>query len=52
MTFRYACGKKLRDALIDFAEDNRFATARAADVYRRAIERKKTHPHAALRPCA
>ena len=47
MTFRYACGKKLRDALIDFAEDNRFATARAADVYRRAIDRKKTHPHAA-----
>lgn len=47
VTFRYACDKKLRDALIDFAEDSRFANAWAADVYRRAIERKKTHPHAA-----
>jgi transposase len=46
VTFRYACDKKLRDALIDFAEDSRFANAWAADVYRRAIERKKSHPHA------
>jgi len=46
VTFRYACDKKLRDALIDFADDSRFANPWAADVYRRAIERKKTHPHA------
>lgn len=46
VTFRFACDKKLRDALIDFAEDSRFANAWAAEVYRRAIERNKTHPHA------
>jgi transposase len=46
VTFRFACDKKLRDALIDFAEDSRFANPWAAEVYRRAIERKKTHPHA------
>lgn len=46
VTFRFACDKKLRDALIDFAEDSRFANPWAAAVYRRAIERKKTHPHA------
>jgi len=46
VTFRFACDKKLRDALIDFAEDSRFANEWAAEVYRRAIDRKKTHPHA------
>jgi transposase len=46
VTFRFACDKKLRDALIDFAEDSRFANPWAADVYRRARERHKTHPHA------
>ena len=46
VTFRFACDKKLRDALIDFAQDSRFANAWAADVYARAIERHKTHPHA------
>jgi transposase len=46
VTFRFACDKKLRDALIDFAEDSRFANPWAAAVYQRAIERKKTHPHA------
>lgn len=46
VTFRFACDKKLRDALIDFAEDSRFANPWAAEVHRRAIERKKTHPHA------
>jgi len=46
VTFRFACDKKLRDALIDFAEDSRFGNVWAAEVYRRAIERKKTHPHA------
>ena len=46
VTFRFACDKKLRAALIDFAEDSRFANAWAAEVYRRARERNKTHPHA------
>jgi transposase len=46
VTFRWACDKKLRDALLDFAEDSRFANEWAADIYRRAIERGKRHPHA------
>lgn len=46
VTFRFACDKKLRDALIDFAEDSRFANPWAAKVYDDAIERNKTHPHA------
>ncbi len=46
VTFRFACDKKLRDALIDFAEDSRFANPWAAELYRRAIARHKTHPHA------
>jgi transposase len=46
VTFRFACDKKLRDAPMDSAEDSRFANPWAAEVYRRAIERKKTHPHA------
>lgn len=47
VTFRFACDKKLRDALIDFVEDSRFANAWAAQLYQRAIDRHKTHPHAA-----
>jgi transposase len=46
VTFRFACDKKLREALIDFAEDSRFANAWAAEVYGRARARHKTHPHA------
>ena len=46
VTFRFACDKKLRDALVDFAEDSRFANPWAAEVYRRARARNKTHPHA------
>jgi len=46
VTFRFACDKKLRDALLDLAEDSRFANAWAADIYARARDRKKTHPHA------
>lgn len=46
VTFRYACDKKLRDAPVDFAQDGRFANAWAADIYARARDRKKTHPHA------
>lgn len=44
--FRWACDKKLRNALIDFADDSRHNSPWAADIYRRAIERGKRHPHA------
>jgi transposase len=46
VTFRYACDKKLRNALLDFADGSRFANAWAAEIYRLAIARKKTHQHA------
>lgn len=46
VTFRFACDKPLRATLIDFAEDSRFASPWAADVYGRARARNKTHPHA------
>ena len=46
VSFRYACDKKLRDALNDFAADSRFGNDWAADVYGRAIARGKRHPHA------
>jgi transposase len=46
VTFRFACDKKLREVLIDFAEDSRFANAWAAEVYVRARARNKSHPHA------
>jgi len=46
VTFRYACDKKLRDALVDFADDSRHANAWAADIYGRARRRGKRHPHA------
>mgnify|MGYP001820242914 FL=1 len=46
VTFRYACDKKLRDALMDFAADSRFGNDWAADLYGRAIARGKRHPHA------
>ncbi len=46
VTFRYACDKKLRDALVDFADDSRHANDWAADIYLRARRRGKRHPHA------
>ena len=46
VTFRYACDKKLRDALNDFAADSRFGNDWAADIYGRARARGKRHPHA------
>jgi transposase len=44
--FRYACDKKPRNALIDFADDSRHASPWAAKVYNDAIARNKRHPHA------
>jgi transposase len=46
VTFRYACDKKLRDAIINFADDSRHASPWAADIYQRAIDRNCRHPHA------
>lgn len=44
--FRWACDKKLRNALIDLADDSRHASPWAKDIYDRAIARGKRHPHA------
>jgi transposase len=46
VTFRYACDKKLRDAIINFADDSRHASPWAAHIYQQAIDRKCRHPHA------
>lgn len=46
VTFRFACDKKLRDAIINFADDSRHASPWAADIYARARARGKRHPHA------
>jgi transposase len=44
--FRWACDKKLRNALIDFADDSRHASPWAAKVYADALARTGRHPHA------
>jgi len=44
--FRWAADKKLRNALIDFADDSRHASPWAATIYNQAIARGKRHPHA------
>jgi len=46
VSFRWACDKQLRDAVIDFAGDSRHANPWAADLYQRAIARDHDHPHA------
>jgi transposase len=44
--FRWAADKKLRNALIDFADDSRHASPWAAQTYNDAITHGKRHPHA------
>jgi transposase len=44
--FRWAADKKLRNAIIDFADDSRHASPWAASIYTNAINRGKRHPHA------
>lgn len=44
--FRWSCNKKLRSAVMDFANGSRMADPWAADIYKRAIERGCRHPHA------
>lgn len=46
VSFRRGCNKKLREALIDFAQDSVQASPWAEDIYRRARERGMRHPHA------
>lgn len=47
VSFRRGCNKKLREALIDFAQDSLRASPWAEDIYRRARQRGMRHPHAA-----
>ena len=46
VTFRWACDKKLREALVDFAQDSVRASPWAEQLYRRHRQQHKTHPHA------
>ena len=46
VTFRFACDKKLCDAIINFADDSRHASPWAADIYQRARDRNLRHPRA------
>jgi transposase len=46
VTFRWACDKKLRDAVMDFAGDSRHASPWAAAIYDRHRSAGKTHQHA------
>ena len=46
VTFRWACDKKLRDAILDFAQDTPRANLWADGIYRRHRARGHTHPHA------
>lgn len=47
VSFRRGCNKKLREALIDFAQDSVQASPWAQDIYRRARDRGMRHPQAA-----
>jgi transposase len=47
VTFRWTCDKKLRDALVDFAQDSVRASPWADQLYQRHRQAHKTHPHAA-----
>jgi transposase len=44
--FRWACNKRLRQAVVCFADNSRHSSPWAADVYRRARARGCDHPHA------
>ena len=46
VTFRWTCDKKLRFALVDFAQDTRRASPWADTLYRKHRAQGKTHPHA------
>ena len=46
VAFRWACNRRLRQAVTCFADNSRHASAWAAGLYRRARERGCDHPHA------
>jgi len=46
VAFRWACNKRLREAITTFADNSRHASPWAAEIYRRAIARGCDHPHA------
>lgn len=46
VTFRWACDKKLRDAVMNFAGDSRHTSPWAAAIYDRHRAKGKTHQHA------
>lgn len=46
VSFRYACNKQLRKALTCWADNSRKRSAWAEEIYRRAIHRGCSHPHA------
>ena len=46
VSFRWACDKKLRAAVVDFADDSRRDSAWARGIYDRSIAKGHTHPHA------
>jgi transposase len=46
VTFRWACNRRLRQAITCFADNSRHSCAWAAHVYRRARARGCRHPHA------
>lgn len=46
MTFRWACDKKLRDAVTNFANDSRHASVWAAAIYDKHRSHGKSHQHA------
>ncbi len=46
VSFRWACNKRLREAITTFADNSRHASPWAAEIYRRAVARGCDHPHA------
>ncbi|HEX7148743.1 MAG TPA: IS110 family transposase [Actinomycetota bacterium] len=44
--FRWACDKKPRAAVVDFADDSRHASPWAATIYTQALQRTRRHPQA------
>jgi transposase len=46
VVFRYGCNRRLRQALIDFADDSRHGSPWAQDIYARARARGARHAHA------
>ena len=46
VSFRWACNKRLRQAITTFADNSRHASPWAAGIYNRARAQGKDHPHA------